>query len=309
MSIPLETQNFRASSYTGPYPRFPFGGSSCHWPDFSLFWRSRSAGFSPCPQLKPRRLWSKGLALEKKRVAQGGPGCFACGMRAPLVNLLSLMSGPRGAVVGCVATDRAARQRWPCIKDDTWWWGMGWWFANLDTVAAGIWTGHSTGMGVVGALCLLPPHSESWAPTHIYRGLRRGRRGKGWFGFSPPESLGLSWWRLRGEQGRKTGCTAMPAWTVAPGHPEDLLWQPGSRRPSLPWRKGSEGGWSRHPSSGQLLAAAERWGVLDLSSPGLDSSPCLAISWNSELQQVTLNYVQFNPFNTSWEPAMSRALT
>ena len=106
---------------------------------------------------------------------------------------------------------------------------------------------------------LSPPTSfRSWAPTHIYRGLRRGRRGKGWFGFSPPESLGLSWWRLRGEQGRKTGCTAMPAWTVAPGHPEDLLWQPGSRIPSLPWRKGSEGGWSRHPSSGQLLAAAER---------------------------------------------------
>lgn len=48
-----------------------------------------------------------------------GLGCFACGMRAPLVNLLSLMSGPRSAVVGCIATDLAAQQRWPCIKDDT----------------------------------------------------------------------------------------------------------------------------------------------------------------------------------------------
>lgn len=26
---------------------------------------------------------------------------------------------PRGADVGCVATGRAALQRWPCIKDDT----------------------------------------------------------------------------------------------------------------------------------------------------------------------------------------------
>ena len=188
MSIPLETQNFRASSYTGPYPRFPFGGSSCHWPDFSLFWRSRSAGFSPCPQLKPRRLWSKGLALEKKRVAQGGPGCFACGMRAPLVNLLSLMSGPRGAVVGCVATDRAARQRWPCIKDDTWWWGMGWWFANLDTVAAGIWTGHSTGMGVVGALCLLPPHSEAGLPPIFIEVCGEGEGGKGGLASAPQKA-------------------------------------------------------------------------------------------------------------------------
>lgn len=74
---------------------------------------------SHCLQLRLLRLWSRGLGLDRRRVTWEGPGCFACRMRTPLVNLLSLMSGPYGAVVGCVATGLAARQRWPCIKDDT----------------------------------------------------------------------------------------------------------------------------------------------------------------------------------------------
>lgn len=142
-------------------------------------------------------------------------------MKAPLVNLLSLMSGPRGAVVGCIATGRAAQQRWPCIKDDTWWWGTGWRFANLDTVAAGIWTGHWQAWGWVALFVSSHLIQKARFPLYLQRSGEREQKWGSAAWLQSPESQGLGW---RGKRSKQYGQHGQTEALGCPKDPSQATW-------------------------------------------------------------------------------------